>query len=365
MALTTKFLQKNDEKEYEYFLNQETTTLLYHSLPYRNFLLKIFEDAEAFYIATYMDGRIVGVLPSIIRRNDRLGNVINSLPFFGSNGGIITSHTLEDPLPVRLALLQKLNDLAQQERAVSVTVISNPLDNSRDFYEKYSRYHLRDERIGQILHLPRKKEYGETPAQYTALKAGFEKNIRRAIEKASKCNMQISHGNTPDMMKGLFDLHQDNIRSIGGIPKPWFVFEAIKDSFTYDKEYRIYSAEMDGQIIAALLVFFYNKTAEYFTPAISEPYRTHQPLSLIIFEAMKEAINRGMHYWNWGGTWASQSGVYTFKKRWGSTDYPYYYYIQLFSPVLRTCTQDELLKEYPYFYVLPFNLLQQDFEKKH
>lgn len=80
---------------------------------------------------------------------------------------------------------------------------------------------------------------------------------------------------------------------------------------------------------------------------------------------MKEAINRGMHYWNWGGTWASQSGVYTFKKRWGSTDYPYYYYIQLFSPVLRTCTQDELLKEYPYFYVLPFNLLQQDFEKKH
>ena len=27
-------------------------------------------------------------------------------------------------------------------------------------------------------------------------------------------------------------------------------------------------------------------------------------------------MNKGFHYWNWGGTWQSQEGVYSFKNRW-------------------------------------------------
>ena len=76
-------------------------------------------------------------------------------------------------------------------------------------------------------------------------------------------------------------------------------------------------AEYENKVIAALLVFLYNQPAEYYTPVILNEYRPLQPMSGLIYQAMQEAITCGMKWWNWGGTWKSQDGVYRFKKSWG------------------------------------------------
>ncbi len=158
------------------------------------------------------------------------------------------------------------------------------------------------------------------------------------------------------------DLHRQNMEAMGGLAKSWSVFEAIRDIFTYDKHYRVYMAEKDGLVIARLLVFYYGKVAEYFTPASLDSYRVYQPMSLLIYEAMQEAARRGCRYWNWGGTWLTQDGVYFFKSRWGTEDRPYYYYISEHEGAesLRNLTKEEIIENYPYFYVLPFNILRQN-----
>ena len=56
-------------------------------------------------------------------------------------------------------------------------------------------------------------------------------------------------------------------------------------------------------------------------------------MSLIIFEAMKDAIKRGQRNWNWGGTWLSQKASMTLKK-WG-IDYPYHYFIKVYDNDLK------------------------------
>ena len=85
-------------------------------------------------------------------------------------------------------------------------------------------------------------------------------------------------------------------------------------------------------------------------------------MSLLIYEAMQEAARRGCRYWNWGGTWLTQDGVYFFKSRWGTEDRPYYYYISEHEGAesLRNLTKEEIIENYPYFYVLPFNILRQN-----
>lgn len=356
MSITIDFLKQEQENEYENLICAKPTGLLYYSLQYRNFLSKFMKDSDPYYLVAFNDGQMIGALPTFLKRNAKYGNVLNSLPFYGSNGGIITSPLVKDPKEVSLALLQAFYDLAHQKNVCTATIISNPLENNQQFYEKYALHTLRDERIGQISPLPVVQCEDEIA---DVLMNQFHRKTRNMVRKALKSNFIVSHGGSMKNIECLYYLHCENIQALGGLAKPRYVFDAIQSTFVYDKEYRIYTAESDGLIIAALLVFFYNKTAEYFTPAVAEQYRSNQPVSLLIFEAMKEAVHRGFKYWNWGGTWLSQSGVYAFKKRWGTVDYPYYYYIHEFNQSLRGTTPAILLSEYPFYYVLPFNQLKK------
>jgi hypothetical protein len=72
---------------------------------------------------------------------------------------------------------------------------------------------------------------------------------------------------------------------------------------------------------------------------------------------MVDAAKRGFEWWNWGGTWRSQKGVYGFKKRWGTGEFPYYYYTRVYDQKLLQCSKEEIIREYPYFYVVPFDVL--------
>ena len=49
-------------------------------------------------------------------------------------------------------------------------------------------------------------------------------------------------------------------------------------------------------------------------PVVNSEARSLQPTSAIIYFAMNDTRERGFKLWNWGGTWASQDGVYKFKK---------------------------------------------------
>ena len=66
----------------------------------------------------------------MISYNKSLGNVANSLPFYGSNGGIIVSENLteDEKNDTRMALLRYAEDYVKNESCITFTVITNPLD---------------------------------------------------------------------------------------------------------------------------------------------------------------------------------------------------------------------------------------------
>ncbi len=355
MSLRIELLTEQQETIYEQLLLSIETALLYSSIRYHNFLRRVLVNSEPCYLLAYDGEQLVGALPAFVNFNAAYGNVLNSLPFYGSNGGLVVSPKIRHPSAVRSALLDAYHGLAMQYGVMTSTLIANPLESS-ELYETALHPTWRDERIGQITPLPR----FDGSIEYVAdtLMSQFHKKTRNSIRKAAKSGIQVSHSDTLTAVQRLVDLHRQNIEGIGGLFKPPFVFDAIRASFRYDEDYRVYVTEKDGQIIAALLVFFYNRTAEYFTPAVLEAYRSDQPISLLAFEAMQEAARRGCIYWNWGGTWKTQDGVYRFKSRFGAQDMYYHYYICEFKLSLRHLSRAEILAAFPYFYVLPFSVLE-------
>ncbi len=345
-ALDVRRLEAADEAAWERFVSAHPASLVYATLAFRRFL-RCVTGAEDQYLAAFEGGRIVGVLPAFLQPDRGRGAVLNSLPFFGSIGGVLADEGRAD---VSGALLDAFDRLAQDARCISRTVITSPLESDVSAYER--RPHtFRDARNCQITPLPMDGEKLDE-----RLLAMFDDPRPRNIRKAVKSGVTVAERRDDAALQFLAAVHADNIGALGGIVKPASVFLSVPECFDRS-QYSVFVASRGGRDVAALLVFFHNGTVEYFTPAAIHDERANQPLSLIIFEAMQQAVRAGCRRWNWGGTWASQTTLYDFKKRWGAVDHRYFYYTSADEAVLDR-TREDILVAHPYFYVCPFDALR-------
>lgn len=327
-------LDEATETLYESYVRNHPHGMLYYSLRFRNLLTELL-NCIPHYLLAVENGNIQGVLPIMIAEGPA-GRILNSLPYYGSHGGPL-AHTLE----AENALIGAFNSLANDQNVLSATLIVNLFEPLVSVPEHTHT----DHRIGQVTDLTGDYE------------AHFEPSARRNVKKALAQGIRTYTNNTTFSI--LQDLHQENIRAIGGLPKSNRFFELIHQHFVAEQDYEIYVAEIDGEIIGALLLFYYRDTVEYFTPATKNDARTLQPLPLILHRAMRNAANRGFRQWNWGGTWETQTGVYRFKRKWGASDHPYQYYVRINDPDILGWPKERFLAWYPNFYVAPFSSLRQ------
>jgi hypothetical protein len=339
MTLNVAALASADEPEVDRFVATLPRALLYHRPAWRHLLRELLGCQEASLVARDGSGSIVGVLP-LLSAEGRWGRVFNSLPFYGSNGGILAATA-----PAAEVLAQAYSQLAVQPDVASATTVDTP-----GLPANAVSANVGDSRIGQITPI------GQAEDHEGRLMASFHYKTRNAIRKAEKSGVQVHRED--DAFDFLLHVHQENMAAIGGKPKPARFFELAARHFRAGSDYRIHVARIAGEPVAALLTFFAQKTVEYFTPVVRESARESQALSLVIQRAMVEASREGWQHWNWGGTWASQDGVYRFKKRWGTLDEPYHYKIQLNAAALRSASRADIEREYPFFYVLPYSLLE-------
>ena len=322
---------------YDELLRRQPDTLVYQSLAYQDLLCEMLGSRNETVVACDDSGNVLGAVP-MLACEGRWGPVYNSLPFYGSNGGIVA-----DDEQTRDALVSWYNVLARDPAIASCTLITNPLAD--DAASAGIVRNRADSRIGQLSPI-------DTGSDPDRLMENFHYKTRNMIRKAEKCSVEVVVNN--DAVAFLKDTHYENLAALGGMPKPAVFFDLFPRYFRADRDYRVYTARSGGQIVAALLLFYFNRTVEYFMPVIKQEYRDQQPMSLLVYTAMCDAARNGYAWWNWGGTWHSQDGVYRFKSRWGTLDRPYAYHVQLNRVDLESRDKREILDAYPFFYVLPF-----------
>jgi hypothetical protein len=342
--LETIVLKGCGNEEIDTFCLRNPSSLIHGSSDYIH-LVSAETVSEPYWIVVRERDSIRSALPLLVKTG-ALGTVVNSLAYYGSNGGIITQG---QELDAKLAALKGYLDFCNAIGAASSTLITNPLFADRGFYEQYLPHDLRDERIGQFTFFPEDR----SPA---SLMRVFSDPRPRNIRKAQRENIVVHAERSQKALSFLHATHHQNLSLIGGIPKREAFFNAIQECLP-ESSWQVFIASQAGEWVAALLLLYFNRTVEYFTPCIVERYRSSQALSLIIYEAMLDAMSRDFAQWNWGGTWLSQNSLYSFKKKWGSSDLPYYYYTRLYDLSLMRASRAQLLAEYPGFFVLPFSAL--------
>jgi hypothetical protein len=327
-------------ERYEAFLMARSESLLYQSWRYQSLLLDLLGCRQQSLIVLNSHDNVLAALP-LMAMDGPMGTVLNSLPFYGSNGALIG----EDQA-ARAELLVAYRKMVQAPGIAASTLIENPLaPGGADGLA----HDLTDDRIGQLTPLPPGADHEAT------LMRSFHYKTRNMVRKAEKLGVEVIVDN--DAIPFLLSVHEENMREIGGLAKSKRFFDALPQYFRPDQDYRLYVANLDDEPVAAVLVFFYNRTAEYYTPVVRKEYRDSQALSAAIFRAMCDAAAQGYAWWNWGGTWLSQDGVYRFKSRWGTQDLPYRYFTSVHNPKILKASRAELLAAYPSFFTVPFSAL--------
>jgi len=281
------------------------------------------------------------------------GKIANSMPYYGSYGGCLVDPSLrpDDRREVKSKILLRLVEWAEEENIKLITVINHPFEEDEDLYRAVLKPTFQDERVGQVLRLP----HGSSTRDPIDLLLQMHKKGRNVVRKGLRLT-EVKAENETGAFTFLYETHVKNMYAIGGIPKERSFFDMVYRMLIPGRDYRLYVGYVEGERAAACLTFRYGGVIDYFTPAINQRFRSSQALSAIIMRAMQEGTREGFKWWNWGGTWRSQEGVYRFKARWGGDDKLYKYHIKVLGDVgdFAKIGRNDLLFFYKYFYTLPF-----------
>jgi len=337
-----KIIKLYDEYESQYtkFISHHKKGLFYYQLEYRNILKRLLSCNDEYYILID-EGEIKAILP-LLWKDGIYGPVYNSLPYFGSNGSILSENT-----NYYNVLISKYNEV------IKTSAISTYIENPLDIHEVKPDYDYVSQRFCQISHFKVDDDMDDLSKLFTS-------NKRNDVRKAIKSNIVVEIDNSNEAKDFLLTTHLENMKTIGGIPKSELLFNSLYETYVENQDYNIFIAKKDGKNISGLLVLYFNEITEYYTPVTVKEYREFQPLALVIYEAIRFSVRKGCTSWNWGGNGLSLDGVYKFKKRWGAEDYCYNYYIKLNNKKFLDLDIDAILNEYSGFFTIPFHLLNRE-----
>jgi lipid II:glycine glycyltransferase (peptidoglycan interpeptide bridge formation enzyme) len=330
-----------DYDSYEHFIRKIKNSTFYQSAKHLKFLEDLL-GSKVMTIIAKENEELIGVFPFFVKETKH-GKVLNSLPFFGSYGGIVSDHD-----DAKKNIIELLNDFNKENEVLSSVIITNPFNRNDEIYNKIYKHNKKEERLIQCVNLKNKSQ--------DVLWNGFEQRVRRSVRKSEKNVVNVNIDNVDDQkFEKFYKLHKVDMESKNGKPKPPEFFSAVRKHFSQGQDYDIFTATKDDVEIAYLLVFYFGPFTEYYMPAYRSDSKHLQSTSSLIWESMKESIRKNMEFYNFGGTWKSQNELYMFKKGWSSIDHHYNYYIFRDIARINEIGLEDIKENYENFYVTSYD----------
>lgn len=346
MDVTVETASAVDRRDLDEIARADERTMIYSSPVFADFL-SLALRTEVQTLLARVDGKAAGTLHYAVSSGPH-GRVLNSLPWYGTHGGCTVLPG--SPTAVRSSLLRGFRELADGEGVLSSCVVLSPFEEvHREVYVDVLGPAVTDERTGMFCPL-----FTDEDDQMGRM----HQKTRNLVKKSLKQGLEVHDDDSDAAWRFLRETHAQNIGALGGSPKPEHHFSAMREAIPGENR-ELLVATKGSTFVAALLVLKFNRTVEYFVPAVSVEHRSTQAMSRLIWEGMRRAAAGGYSWWNWGGTWKSQESLFRFKFRWGSEVFPYSYLINCSNENRRTIVRGApgVFAAHEYFYLYPTEAL--------
>ena len=334
---------KKDDAHHIAFLDRLAVTspsvLAYH-YPFHRDLLVSQGVGEATYFGAWLHDELVGLLPGFLRTGVH-GTVYSSMPYFGPTSGVLCARD-ENQVAIHEALLNSaLGRLRASPDPISASFYTPLFFDDFEIYDSLMPNATVVDKFTQYIELDHFRPNPNT-----------RKNVRTALKNGVTISDKVE-ADTPDTF---YEIYRQNCLESGIPLKQKNVIDYLLRAPGREKYVRSYFAYRDEKMIAGLIILLSPSTASFWIPGSLRKERSIQPGTALLDHGIRETQSLGIRIWNWESSPSRESGVYTFKKRWGSQEGSYRIYVVPFEG-LRTLGQDEIETHYPLYFVYPFDRL--------
>jgi serine/alanine adding enzyme len=290
-------LTPDREKDWQRFVELSPHATLGHLLGWRNVVQKTYHHTPCYLMA--VDGPSVqGILPLFLIRSPFFGRFLTTAPYL-SYGGILA----DDERAAR-ALVQMARDIAISQRAKYIEI--------RGLSRLGQDLLLKDQYCTFLLPLSEGSD---------ALWRRFEVGrARKAVRRALKSGLIVERGH--HLLTSFANVMSRHMRDLGTSFHRVRFYRHIIEEFPEQAE--ILMARHDSRYIAGIMLITCKETVYDLYAAGLREYNRFAPTSLLVWEAIRSACERGLTYFDFGRSrW--ESGTFFFKRQWGAQPVPLFY----------------------------------------
>jgi len=239
-----------------------------------------------------------GILPLFLIRSPLFGRFLVTAPYL-SYGGLI-----EENESAGGALVEKARKIATEQKAKYIEIRGlGKVGRGFLLKEKYCTFLLSLEVGPDVL--------------WKRFEGG---RVRTAVRKALKSGLTVERG--LHLQESLAEVMSRHMRDLGTPFHQIRFYQSIAEEFPHNAE--ILMAKYNSRNIGAVLLVFFKDTVYWLHGAGLREYRSLAPVTLLVWEAIRFACERGFAYFDFGRSrW--DSGTFFFKRQWRAQPIPLYY----------------------------------------
>jgi CelD/BcsL family acetyltransferase involved in cellulose biosynthesis len=148
---------------------------------------------------------------------------------------------------------------------------------------------------------------------------------RRNIKTAQENDVRITLGETTEHLADFFRLHSTTRRRQGVPIQPWKYFKAMQHLLLKQGHGFLLLAYRQGQCLAGAIFLHSKETLTYKYGASLEEGLRYRPNNLLMWTAIQKGCEGGFSRFDMGRTDLDNTGLRTFKSRWGASETPLVY----------------------------------------
>ncbi len=271
---------------------------------------------------------------------------MNSIPFAGCYGGVLTNLKNDEKEKVYMALLNEMIRYAVGKECILASISTPPFSEDLELYETLFRPEYVMPNFIQYIDLKGSKNY--------------HRNINRKVNKAIEVGVKITEVESSENLNAFYNIYKKRMMQVGAIMCPPNFFKIVKDKANENTKFIF--ASYEGKMVSGMLLLYNNHIVDDFYATMDMDYNYTEANSLLTDYAIDWSRKKGVRYWNWQSLPAKESGAYTFKARWGSSEGMHYYLTKVLGDLtdLKKCSIEHIKKEFQWYFVMPYGELETD-----
>jgi serine/alanine adding enzyme len=296
-------LSQDHEQAWQQFLEDSPEATLGHTLGWRNVVQRIYRHTP-YYLMAMNRSSIKGLLPLFLINSPFFGQFLVTAPYL-SYGGLLAENEQATSALTRVA-----RELAVEQKAKYVEIRGRSrVDHGLLVKDKYCTFLLPLSAGPDIL--------------WQRFEGG---RARKAVRRALKSGLTVERGH--HLSTNFAEVLSRHMRDLGTPFHHRQFYQCITEEFPQQSE--ILMVKHGNRYIAGLLLVSYKDTVYDLYAAGLGEYKSLAPGSLLIWEAIRSACERGFAYFDLGRSrW--DSGTFFFKRQWRAHPVPLFYEYHLMS----------------------------------